>query len=208
MRALSVVVCDNEEMILEALALLLQAFGVSVVGVTPDPEVAVTLVRLHQPDVCVLDAHFPDASGPDVAVRMNAEAPGTAIMMLTADADAAAWAAYEHRVVSGLLSKSLDGRALVAAVESLSRGERLVDGWRRIPRQRVETSAVDELTLREREVLAALVRGAATSDIASDLAISSHTVRTHVQSVLRKLNVSSRAKATQVAVARGLVDAS
>jgi two-component system nitrate/nitrite response regulator NarL len=208
MRPLSVVLCDNEEMILDALALLLQAFGVSVVGVTTDPDVAVTLVRLHQPDVCVLDAHFPDASGPDIAVEMNSEAPGTAIMMLTADADATVWAAYEDRAVSGLLSKSLDGRALVAAVESLSRGERLVEGWRRIPCQPGASGGTEELTLREREVLAALVRGAATSDIASDLAISSHTVRTHVQSVLRKLNVSSRAKATQVAVARGLVGVS
>jgi DNA-binding NarL/FixJ family response regulator len=139
---------------------------------------------------------------------MHAEAPGTSIIMLTACADPEVWAAYDSRILSGILNKSLDCEALHSAIQALARGERVVAGWTRIPRQRDAPVLVETLTDRERDVLGALVRGAATDDIAQELAISTHTVRTHIQNLLRKLNVSTRAKATQVALDRGLVRAS
>lgn len=207
MTRLRAVLVDDEEMILEALSLAVEALGVSVVGSTTDPNAALALVRFYQPDVCVLDAHFPDASGPEVAARMRAQTPGTAIIMLTADADFSVWAAYDAEIVGGVVNKALDCASLGAALRALPRGERVVAGWNRAPLQRRPTFDGELLTGRENEVLHALVRGASTSDIASDLDISLHTVRTHVQNVMRKLNVTSRAKATQVAVTRGLVGA-
>jgi DNA-binding NarL/FixJ family response regulator len=204
---LRAVLVDDEEMILEALSLAVEALGVSVVGSTTDPNAALALVRFYQPDVCVLDAHFPDASGPEVAARMRAQTPGTAIIMLTADADFSVWAAYDAEIVGGVVNKALDCASLGAALRALPRGERVVAGWNRAPLQRRPAFDGELLTGRENEVLYALVRGASTSDIASDLDISLHTVRTHVQNVMRKLNVTSRAKATQVAVTRGLVGA-
>ncbi|MCW2847093.1 MAG: two component transcriptional regulator, LuxR family [Marmoricola sp.] len=205
MTRLRAVLCDDQEMVLEALSLSLEVLGVSVVASTPEPEAALGLVHLYQPDVCVLDAHFRDASGPEVAARMRAQTPGTAIVMLTADADFSVWAAFDAKILGGVVNKSVDCHSLGAAVRALQRGERVVTGWDRMPRQRAATIEGETLTERENEVLQALVRGASTSDIALDLDISLHTVRTHVQSVMRKLNVSTRAKATQVAVARGLV---
>ncbi len=208
MSSTRVVLCDDEEMVLEALTMAMEALGVIVVGATVDPVVARTLVRLYQPDVCVLDAHFPDGSGPETAAIMHTEAPGTSIIMLTADADFEVWAAYDSRMLNGIINKSLDCETLHSAIQALSRGERVVAGWSRMPRQRHSPVLVETLTDRERDVLGALVRGAATEDIAQELTISTHTVRTHIQNVLRKLNVSTRAKATQVALDQGLVRAS
>lgn len=205
MTRLRAVLCDDQEMVLEALSLALEALEVSVVASTPDPEAAIALVRLYQPDVCVLDAHFPEGSGPEVATRMRAQTPGTAVIMLTADADFSVWAAFDARIVGGVVNKSLDCRTLGLALRALPRGERVVVGWNRVPAQRAAIIEGETLTGRENEVLRALVRGASTSDIALTLDISLHTVRTHIQSVMRKLNVTTRAKATQVAVTRGLV---
>ena len=208
MSSTRVVLCDDEEMVLEALATAMEALGVIVVGATIDPQAALALVRLFQPDVCVLDAHFPEGSGPETAARMHAEAPGTSIVMLTADADIDVWAAYDNQLLSGIINKTLDCETLHSAIEALSRGERVVAGWNRLPRQPAAPFLLEPLTEREVDVLDALVRGATTGEIARELTISTHTVRTHIQNLLRKLNVSTRAKATQVALDRGLVRAS
>lgn len=207
MTGLRTVLCDDEELILESLSMAAGAFGLDVVATTSDPQQAIALVREHRPDLCLLDAHFPGASGPEIATRMKREVPGTTTIMLTADADTAVWAAYDDRSLGGIISKSLDFDGFHAALLALSQGERVVAGWCRVPRQRTALET-ESLTGRERDVLAALVRGAATQDIADELDISAHTVRTHVQSVMRKLNVTTRAKATQVAITQRLLEAS
>jgi DNA-binding NarL/FixJ family response regulator len=207
MTGLRTVMCDDEELILEALSMAAGAFGLDMVATTSDPQEAIALVRKHRPDLCLLDAHFPGASGPEIATRMKREFPGTTTIMLTADADTAVWAAYDDQSLGGIVNKSLDFDGFHAALLALGQGERVVAGWRRVPRQRISVET-ELLTVREREVLASLVRGAATPDIALELGISAHTVRTHVQSVMRKLNVTTRAKATQVAIAQRLLEAS
>ena len=207
MTMLRAVLCDDEELILESLALVAEFLGLDVVATTSDPHEAFDLVREHRPDVCLLDAHFPNASGPEIAARIKQHVPETTTIMLTADADATVWAAYDNRDIGGIMNKSLDFSGFRGAVLALSKGERVVAGWCRAPRQRA-APAIESLTHRELDVLAALVRGAATDDIADQLDISRHTVRTHVQSVMRKLNVTTRAKATQVAITRRLLEAS
>jgi DNA-binding NarL/FixJ family response regulator len=206
MTGLRTVLCDDEELVLEALALAAPSFGLHVVGMTSDPHQVLPLVRELRPEVCVLDAHFPSASGPEIAVRMKKEVPATSTIMLTAHADAAVWAAYDDASLCGIVNKNLDFAAFRVAVLALSRGERVVAGWCRVPRQRAVPES-ESLTGRERDVLAALVRGAATRDIADQLDISTHTVRTHVQSLMRKLDVTTRAKATQVAITQRVLEA-
>ncbi len=206
MTRLRAVLCDDEDMVLEALSLALEALGVSVVASTTDPEAVLGLVRFHQPDVCVLDAHFPDASGPEVAAVMRVQTPGTAIVILTGHADYSVWAAYDAEIVGAVVNKTVDCHSLGEALRALPSGRRPVTGWDRVPVQRAAVVEGETLTEREREVLHLLVRGASTEDMAADLRISLHTVRTHVGHVLRKLDVTTRAKATQVAVVRGLVE--
>ena len=153
MSSTRVVLCDDEEMVLEALTTAMEALGVIVVGATADPVAAVALVRLFQPDVCVLDAHFPEGSGPETAARMHAEAPGTSIVMLTADADLDVWAAYDNQLLSGIINKTLDCETLYSTIEALSRGERVVAGWNRIPRRQAAPFYLETLTEREFDVL-------------------------------------------------------
>jgi len=205
-----VVLCDDEQMVLEAMTLGVMVLGMDVVGSTTDPEVAVGMVRTHRPHVCVLDAGLPGTSGPQVAERMRQGSPDTMIVMLTAHATDDVWTAYDAGVLHAVINKTLDFASLQKAIGDLRDGARVVAGWRRLPHDRPDTPdlCVEPLTDREREVLAALVRGDGTTDIAATLDISSHTVRSHVQSVMRKLNVTTRAKATNVAVAHGLLEAS
>lgn len=205
-----VVLCDDHSLVLDALTLALEGLGHTVVATTTVAHEAPLLAQLYQPDVCILDAHFPDGSGVAQAAMVRAAAPGTSILMLTADADRTVLDAYVGGIVDGVANKAVDTRMLGTAIESLRAGNRVLMGWSgAIPQQRPPSyeRLAEELTCREQEVLQWLVRGGSTAEIALALAISKFTVRTHVQNVLRKLGVSGRAKAAHVAVQRGMVNA-
>jgi DNA-binding NarL/FixJ family response regulator len=159
-------------------------------------------VRLR-PDLCLLDVHMP-GGGVAAAWEITGRLPETKIVMLTVSDDQRTLLAALRAGASGYLLKDMDPKRLPHALDDVLRGEaamprslvaRLIDEFRdRDPRRRatVADGPASQLTSREWQVLDLLRRGLPTSEIARRLVLSPVTVRTHVNSILRKLRVPDR----------------
>lgn len=164
------------------------------------------------PDVAVVDFHLPDGTGADAADRIRAGCRATAIVFLSADdSDERLLAAIEAGASSYLL-KSASGEQIVESIRAAAAGQTLIPAGtiatalaqrRQVARERSRQAQVlASLTPREREILALMIDGIENRAVAELLHISYATVRTHVRSILGKLNARSQldavAKATQL----------
>jgi two-component system, NarL family, response regulator len=156
-----------------------------------------------RPDIVLLDVRLPDGDGIEVLERFRALEPNAKVVVLTSlDAEEPAWQAMQANV-NGYLPKSTPPQELVAAVKSVIAG-----GAAFPPDFRASIAARDlqaELTSREHDVLRLLVAGRTNAEIGSALGIGRGTARTHVSSILQKLEVASRTEAATAAIRRGIV---
>ncbi len=202
--------CDDHGLFVDALATALRCRGHEILAVTHDAESVVDLAARQRPDVWVLDVSFPRSSGLAAAASIRERQPETCLLLLTASAGNEVWDAFDSRLVDGLVSKSCDLDRLDSSIRRVVGGERLVEGYARTSGNtsggRLRYTQVEPLTSREKEVLRLIVQGASTEMMTASLGVSGNTVRTHVQNVLRKLNVHHRAKAAQRGIELNLVD--
>ena len=167
-------------------------------------------------DVAIVDLDLPDGSGVELVGELRATSPHAKILVLTADADRKAHARAVEAGAAGVLHKSALINDVVGAVHRLLAGETLlsqgetVELLRFADREREQNKeaqrAISNLTPREREVLQALADGLTDKEIAERLYVGSGTVRNHVVSILRKLDVNSRLQALVFAVRYGTVE--
>ena len=171
-------------------------------------------VAVRRPiELALVDLGLPDMHGEEVGSRLLAIRPETVVIALTAMDDERKARDLIAGGFRGYLTKDLRVAALSRAIRSaiagepvaLSRSPRRHDPSAESPDRHVEL-LVSTLTPRERQVLALLARGSGGKDIAREMAISGNTVRTHVQSILTKLQVHSRLEAATFAVRHGLVE--
>jgi DNA-binding NarL/FixJ family response regulator len=186
--------CDDHQLFMESLAHVLEHRGHQVTIRTDDVDVLLHSVRDDPPQVCLLGVGLHRAPRVDVAAEVRRSVPGTRIVMLISECDDVVWSAYDQRVVDAVVNKALPLDAAENAADSVVRQQRVILGWSRPRRPRWRDPA-DELTGREQEVLALIVRGLSTQQMSAELGVSANTVRSHVQGVLRKLGVNSREKA-------------
>jgi DNA-binding NarL/FixJ family response regulator len=199
-------VCDDQWLFATALTAALVRRGHQVVT-TNEPEVLLDEVARHRPDLCLLDVVLGATSGVEVAHRLRRVVPSPAVVLLTGSCDEQVWDAYGSAVLNGIVSKACAFGVLEDAIRRVAAGERVVEGWSAASDRTTDSRAVVEsLTGRELEVLRLVVQGLPTQSMASILGVSTHTVRTHVQQVLRKLGVHGRGKVARAAVEAGLVD--
>lgn len=179
----------------------LEAGGCEVCGEGASANEAVELALLHEPDVVVLDIHMP-GNGIQAAREISERLPQTAIIMLTASQDDEDLFESLRAGASGYLLKHTDPRELPLAFRRVLAGEaamtpalvsRVLESFR-APKlsARRRTSRMDELSPREREIMELLADGLPTDSVAKKLALSPVTVRVHISSVLRKLQVKDR----------------
>jgi two-component system nitrate/nitrite response regulator NarL len=192
----------------EAIALALEDAGMSVAGVATTGEQAIALVERSMPDVILMDLALPDQSGFAVGRAILERWPDARILALTALSDTSAVGEALRIGFRGYLTKDIPVAGFVSSVRLVLNGG-VALGRAVASRARKEDEDVallaSQLTRREWEVLALLVQGASGAAIASDLGISPNTVRTHVQSILTKLQVHSRLEAVSFAVRHGLL---
>lgn len=203
---MSIVLCDDHTMFLDALAGALTGMHHDVTATCLAPEPMMAVVRESQPDGCVLDVSFGGRSRLDAAFDVHEASPGTVVVLLTGAVTEAEWQAYDEGVVHGMISKSLEIAELDRCLQRILDGERLVAGFSRPMPSPQAPGMPEPLTDREMDVLRLLVEGASTPSIATLLQVSANTVRTHVQNVLRKLGVHHRSMAACRAVELGLVE--
>ena len=195
----------------DAINRALQRQGLDVIGVMTNGADALNAVRRDQPDAVLIDIGLPDQSGLVVGSEILEERPTTVLIAVTALEDARLVKEAAKAGFHGYLTKASNLPQFVSSVRAILEGEMMFP--KGMTRGDGTTSSVrqvrflaDQLTAREREVLALLSRGATSQSIADALDIAPNTVRTHVQNILSKLQVHSRLEAVAFAVSNGVVD--
>jgi DNA-binding NarL/FixJ family response regulator len=209
-RPIRVLIVDDHDVLASSLAMVLEAEGdITAVGVATTLEQARALIVSAQPDVLLLDHRMPDGDGVAAIGSLRSLRPSIGVVVLTASsADHVVLAAIEAGA-SGFLSKTRSLDEVTAAVRAAAAGESVISPEmlaRLLPRfGRSSPHAVDELTEREREVLALVAEGLSNAAIAERLVVSVHTVRNHIASLSGKLGAHSKLEALSIAVRRGLL---
>jgi two-component system, NarL family, nitrate/nitrite response regulator NarL len=194
----------------DAITPALEREGMTVVGVASTAAEAFEAVERERPDLTLMDIGLPDQSGLVAGQQILERFPDTKVVALSARDDH--WAVDQALDAGflGFITKDTGVSDFVEAVRAVVDGQvvltRRTDSRRGRPDDGGAALMAEQLTPREREVLALLVRGASGDAIASPLGISPNTVRTHVQSILTKLQVHSRLEAAAFAVRYHLVD--
>lgn len=180
----------------------------SVVGEAADGFEGVKRAQQLKPQVILLDLNMPGMSGVETLQLMRQDSPESAIVMLTVSEDAEDLSTALKAGASGYLLKNIDTDYLTRAIRRAAAGETVVAEAmtaKLVAQLQSGTvppaaSELDKLTPREREILDCLARGESNKGIARILDLAESTVKIHVQSVLKKLKLSSRVQAAVYAV--------
>jgi two-component system nitrate/nitrite response regulator NarL len=200
------VLCDDNQILGEALGSILQAHGHRVVAITTHAAEGVAAVSAHRPDACLLDVRLPDGSGLDAARVMRRSRPETKIVMLSCLTDPALVSEAKKAGVAGFLRKDRKPESIVRALEVVGAGGMAFgpasphhEGRRRTAQP--QDNRLDALTPRETEVLRRIVAGQSTDRMAREMGVTISTLRSYVKSILAKLGAHSRLEAAAIATA-------
>jgi DNA-binding NarL/FixJ family response regulator len=207
-----VVLVDDHELFLSGVRAELGE-RVEIVGEAGTVADAVPVIREQDPDVVLLDVHLPDGSGDAIINAIAADRPGVRFLALSVSDAPEDVIAVIRAGARGYVTKTISAEDLAAAVERVASGDAVfsprlagfvLDAFR--SGERVGGDAeLEELTPREREVLQLIARGYMYKEIAARLSLSVKTVESHVSSVLRKLQLSTRHELTRWATEHRLV---
>jgi DNA-binding NarL/FixJ family response regulator len=212
-----VLVVDDQELVRAGIQMILATEpDIEVVAEVGDGESAVVAALEHRPDVVLMDIRMSGLDGIEATRRLLAadlEELPKVLILTTFNLDAYVYDALSAGA-SGFLLKDAPSEQLVAAIRTVNEGvsqlapevtRRLVESF--APRQeRARDPRLDQLTPRELEVLLALTRGLSNQEIARALFLSEATVKTHVNRLLRKLDLRSRTQAVVFGYESGLVE--
>jgi DNA-binding NarL/FixJ family response regulator len=192
-----VVIADDDLLLREGLARLLEPSQFDVVGLAGDVPELIGLVRVQRPELVVLDIRMPPSyttEGLDAARKIRAEFPETGILVLSAHVEvhrALDLLAEGHRVGYLLKSRVTEVGDFLETLERIAGGGSVIDP--ELVRELVAARRVDDplsdLTSREREVLQLMAEGRSNSGIARQLWVTEGTVQKHVRHILAKLRL-------------------
>jgi len=190
---------------------------VDVVGEADDVEPAISLIAESLPDVVLLDVHLPGGGGQVVVAATKDAHPQVRFLALSASDAPEDVIAVVRAGARGYVTKTISGTELVDAVRRVAAGDAVfsprlagfvLDAFAAAAPAGADRPSfdpeLDQLTTREREVLRLIARGYTYKEIARELFISVKTVESHVSSVLRKLQLSTRHQLTRWAAERRL----
>jgi DNA-binding NarL/FixJ family response regulator len=209
-----ILLADDQALVRGGFRLILDAEpDMEVVAEAADGHEAVTRAIESRPDVVLMDVRMPALDGIEATRRLLAEVPETRVLILTTfDLDDYVVDAFRAGA-SGFLLKTAPPPQLVAAVRTVHEGDALLApaSTRRLIEQAARPPAAspvfDRLTARERDVLQRLARGLTNAEIAAELVVEPSTVKSHVASLLSKLDLRDRVHAVVFAYETGLVHA-
>jgi DNA-binding NarL/FixJ family response regulator len=201
---ITVLLVDDHPVVRQGLRALLDVQdGITVVGEAGDGPSALSLAVSLEPDVILLDLKLPGLDG--IAVLGELSDCPSRVLVLTSATDPASASRAMRSGAAGVVYKDIDPDALVHAIRSVHDGNVLLSAQAagqlvRSAGRAGASDGIDQLTSREREVLAELAKGKSNREIARALTVSEKTVKAHVSAVLAKLGVQDRTQAALVAV--------
>ena len=196
---------DDHQLLREGIAAVIDGQpDMRLVGQASNGREAIESFRRQRPDITLMDLRMPDMSGMEAIGVIRTEFPNARIIVLTTYAGDAQAAAALKAGAAGYLLKNLVRKELIETIRVVHSGKRRVPG--EIAAQIAEHVADDALSEREIEVLRCVAAGKSNKLIAVELAISEGTVKTHMKSILPKLDASDRTHAVMIALRRGILD--
>jgi DNA-binding NarL/FixJ family response regulator len=210
-----VVLVDDHEMVIEGLKAMLGSFRsrVRVIGQAVGPESAMSVIMGLIPDVVLCDVRMQGSSGLDLCRTVHEHDPDRKVVLLSVYEDEQYLFQALRAGASGYLLKRISGEELVRQIERAHAGEtvidpgmaaRAVDTAARLQRDEYWPGARQGLTQRESEILSFMVSGLSNRAIASRLVIGDETVKSHLRSIYRKLDVRDRTSAVATALREGI----
>ncbi len=192
---------------------------VELVGEADEVEAAIEMIIERSPDVVLLDVHMPDGGGRAVLEGVITKQPAVKFLALSVSDAAEDVIALIRAGARGYVTKNIEGPELIEAIYRIAAGDAVFSSrlagfvLDAFASQNGEAGVtpppfdpeLDQLTVREREVLRLIARGYAYKEIATELSISIKTVESHVSAVLRKLQLSNRHQLTKWATERRLL---
>jgi DNA-binding NarL/FixJ family response regulator len=210
-----VLLADDQSLVRAGFRMILKAEpDLEVVGEAADGEEAVARAAELAPDVVLMDIRMPALDGIEATRQITArEGAARVIVLTTFDLDEYVYESLRAGA-SAFLLKDAREHQLVAAIRVVADGgslfapsvtRRLIERFAEPAPAAADTERLSELTAREREVLRLVARGLSNAEIAAELVVSEHTTKTHVASVLQKLDLRNRVQAVVLAYETGLV---
>jgi len=209
-----VILIDDHALFRIGLESILERRGVTVVASLANGEEGIRLIIEEQPDIVLLDMRMPSLSGTQVLKKLRDADINIPIVMLTTSNEETDLIESLRNGAQGYLLKDMDPDELVTALHDVIRGKTIVapeltnvlakvvqQGDKKVDDK---SNTFAELTPREHEILCHLAEGQSNKVIARNLGISDGTVKLHVKSILRKLDVHSRVEAAVIAVEQDL----
>ncbi len=193
-------------------ALELSEDVVVVVGEAASGEEAVERARELEPDVVFMDVRMPGMDGIEATRRIRQAAPTTKIILITIDESRGAISEAIQAGVSGYLLKDASPDTLIDAAKNAVEGNAVIHPH--LTKTFIEEVHMGDvegvprstpLSKREREILQKVADGATTRQVATELGISPHTVKTHLERIFEKLSANDRAQAVAIAIRSGIV---
>jgi DNA-binding NarL/FixJ family response regulator len=207
-----ILIVDDHPVTREGLhAALDLANDVVVVGESDSGEDAVVKVGELTPDIVFMDVRMPGMNGIEATKAIRQASPSTRVILFTVDESRASISEAIQAGVSGYLLKDASADELVNAARLALEGKAVIHP--QLTRAFIEEVQIAEkrvesppLSRREKEILQKVAYGATTKEVAHDLGISPHTVKTHLERIFEKLGANDRAQAVAIAIRSGLVE--
>ena len=210
-----IVIAEDHRLFREGLRLILNGEeSFEIVGETANGLQAIDVISVLKPDLVLLDIILPELSGIEVIPIIKQTSPGTKALMLTASKDEIKILKFLNAGAKGYLSKNTTTSELIKAIKVVNKGQLWVerklvaryfngDITADIGREDRQENPKKDLTPREQDVLRLLIKGSTNKEIANDLFISEKTVKSHLNKIFKKLNVSRRLNAILSAIKLG-----
>jgi len=204
-KVIQILVVDDHLLLREGIAAVLEGQeDMMLVGEASNGREAVESFRRLRPNVTLMDLRMPGMSGLEAITSIRSDFPDARIIVLTTYSGDAQAAAALKAGAAGYLLKNLVRKELIETIRTVHAGKRRIPP--EIATEIAEHVADDALTDREIEVLRAVAAGKSNKLIAAELDIAEGTVKTHMKSILPKLDASDRTHAVMIALKRGILD--
>lgn len=211
-----VAVVDDHTVMRQGLVGLLEGEpDVEVVGQAGDAKSALAMLTTQAPDVALIDVGLPDMSGIDLTAKIVELIPTIRVLIVTMHEREDYLFEALRAGASGYVLKGADVRDLLSAVRTVAAGEtyvyhqltgNLVADYLRRVEGGEDSDSHDALTEREREVLKLIAEGMTTTQIGEQLHLSPHTIQSHRDHIMTKLDLHSRVALTKYAIRKGIID--
>lgn len=217
-----VLIVDDHSLFREGLHRILKDAGIATIHEASSGEEACTLAKKILPDIILMDLYMPGRNGIETTQQILASIPQATVVILTVNEGDDTIAEALRAGAQGFLNKNMRSKEIIYALNQLLLGKiPLAKSLNRHILNHLTTPSAknhytinglekpiknQEITPREREVLAAMAKGMNNREIAEQLYISENTVKNHVRNILDKMNVKSRTQAVARGIAHGWID--